>query len=63
MIFITMGVIIIVLICGMISSIVITTVTEALSSVFIFFCLDQKYRAYNYGAVNRVPGDMRGLFK
>ncbi len=30
--------------------------------MFIFYCLDERFKHFNYGAVNRVPGDLRGLF-
>lgn len=46
----------------MISLLSITVLSEAISCIFIFYCLDQQFRKLNFGAVNRVPGDLRGLF-
>ena len=61
-IYMVISALIIIVICLLISLLTITVLSEALSCVFIFYCLDERFRKLNYGAVNRVPGDLRGLF-
>lgn len=50
------------LICIMISLLTITILSQTLSCVFIFYCLNQQFRRLNYGSVNRVPQQLQGLF-
>jgi hypothetical protein len=55
-IYMMLSAIAIMVICLLISMLTITLLSEALSCVFIFYCLDEIFRRYNFGIVNRVPG-------
>jgi hypothetical protein len=50
------------IVCVTISLLTITILSEALSCVFIFYCLNQQFRRLNYGSVNRVPQELQSLF-
>lgn len=50
------------IVCMLISLLTITILSEALSCVFIFYCLNQQFRRLSYGAVNRVPEQLQNLF-
>ena len=50
------------IICMTISLLTITVLSQTLSCVFIFYCLNQQFRRLNYGSVNRVPQQLQGLF-
>lgn len=61
--FMTFGTIIIVLISMIIAVIFLNVLSEALSCVFIFFCLDKKLMNFGYPAPHNVPPTMRRLFE
>jgi hypothetical protein len=50
------------IICVTISLLTITILSQTLSCVFIFYCLNQQFKRLNYGTVNRVPGQLQSLF-
>ena len=50
------------IICLTISLLTITILSQALSCVFIFYCLNQQFRRLSYGSVNRVPQELQSLF-
>jgi hypothetical protein len=49
-------------VCIFASILTVTILSEALSCVFIFFCLNEQYRRFNYGSANNVPGQLNSLF-
>lgn len=60
--FLTYGTCIIVLISMIIGVIFLSVLSEALSCVFIFFCLDRKFTQMGYPAPQNTPAPMRSLF-
>lgn len=60
--FLTVGTIIIVLISMLIGAIFLSVFSEALSCVFIFYCLDKKFMSFKYPAPQNTPPSMRKLF-
>lgn len=60
--FLTIGTIIIVLFGMLIGVIFMTVLGQALSCVFIFYCLDKKFVEMGYPAPQNVPEPMKKLF-
>lgn len=60
--FLTIGTIIIVLFGMLIGVVFMTVLGQALSCVFIFYCLDRKFVEMGYPAPQNVPEPMKKLF-
>lgn len=59
--FVAFGVFIIIFIGFMVASLFMSVISESISSVFIFYCFDQRLQENNIPN-NQVPNDMRNLF-
>lgn len=60
--FLTVGTMIIVLVSMLVGALFLSVFCEALSCVFIFYCLDRKFIGLNYPAPKNTPSTMRKLF-
>lgn len=61
--FLTYGTVIIVLVSMLIAIIFLSVLSEALSCVFIFYCLDRKFTQLGYPAPQNTPAPMKSLFQ
>ena len=61
-IYLITGTVIIFIVCILISALTVTILSQVLSCVFIYFCLNQQFRRLSYGSVNRVPSELQNLF-